>query len=191
MQLVFATHNANKVKEIQSLVPAHLQVQSLSDIGYLSPIKEPFDTLEKNSEIKALTIFNAMQVNCFSEDTGLLVEALAGAPGVYSARYAGENANNTDNINLLLHNLKNIENRKACFKTIITFKSATIQIQFAGECHGKILNAPIGTDGFGYDAIFVPDGSNLSFAQMPLEEKNKFSHRKKAMQLFLEWLQTQ
>jgi XTP/dITP diphosphohydrolase len=188
MQLIFATHNPNKVKEIQSVLPEGYTIQSLAEINYTEPIEEPFETIEENSAIKATTIFENTKLSCFSEDTGLIVPSLGGAPGVYSARYAGEHASNKDNIDLLLKNLNNNSERNAYFKTVITLQTDTEQATFSGECHGKILLEPIGENGFGYDAVFQPDGSEISFAQMSMEEKNKFSHRKKAMAKLLDYL---
>jgi XTP/dITP diphosphohydrolase len=188
MQLIFATHNANKVKEIQSILPESLQIISLHDAGINEEIPEPFATIEENSETKAQYIFKQYTKDCFSEDTGLIVPALQGEPGVRSARYAGDNANTQDNIALLLHNLKNSKDRDAYFKTVITVIVNGKQHQFTGICQGTIIDETIGESGFGYDPIFVPNGSQFTFAQMSLEEKNKFSHRKKAMEQLIAFL---
>jgi XTP/dITP diphosphohydrolase len=188
MQLIFATHNANKVKEIQSILPASLQIISLHDAGIMEEIPEPFANIEENSETKAQYIFKQYTKDCFSEDTGLIVPALQGEPGVRSARYAGDDANAQNNIALLLHNLKNIKNRDAYFKTVITVIVNGSQHQFTGICEGRIIEETIGELGFGYDPIFVPNGSQFTFAQMSMEEKNKFSHRKKAMEQLIGFL---
>jgi XTP/dITP diphosphohydrolase len=190
MELIFATHNANKVKEIKSILPAQLQIISLSEANIVEEIEEPFDTLEENSETKAKFIFSNYSKNCFSEDTGLIVPSLNGEPGVKSARYAGEDANAEKNIKKLLHNLKDSSNRDAYFKTVITLNIDGQQLQFIGICEGTIIDTTIGNEGFGYDPIFVPNGSTKTFAEMNLEEKNKFSHRKKAMAKLIDFLNT-
>lgn len=180
-QLIFATNNANKVSEIKTVLGNLFDVISLKDAGINIDIPEPYDTLEENAGTKSKTIFELTGKNCFSEDTGLLVDALNGEPGVKSARYAGDNANNKENIEKLLLNLGDNENRKAHFRTIISLIINGKETQFEGICEGQILTTPIGEKGFGYDAIFIPDGSTKSFAEMETEEKNKYSHRKKAV----------
>jgi XTP/dITP diphosphohydrolase len=191
MELIFATHNANKVKEIIQVLPNNLSIISLQDAKILEEIPEPFDTIEQNSQTKAEYIFNTYHKNCFSEDTGLIVPSLNGEPGVKSARYAGESANANNNIDLLLLNLKNTNERNAYFKTVITLIIEGAINQFTGICNGKIIFERIGNDGFGYDPIFIPDGSELTFAQMTMESKNRFSHRKKAMVQLITFLDNQ
>ena len=187
-QLVFATNNPNKVAEIKKVLGTGFEVVSLRDAGIEIDIPEPYDTLEENARTKSNTIFELTGKDCFSEDTGLFVDALNGAPGVKSARYAGEQATNLENIEKLLHHLKGIENRTACFRTVISLMQNGTEWQFEGICEGTILSAPIGEKGFGYDALFVPGGSSKSFAQMETEEKNLYSHRKKAVKKLIDFL---
>jgi XTP/dITP diphosphohydrolase len=187
-QLIFATNNQNKVAEVKSVLGNSFEVISLKEAGIDIDIPEPYDTLEENAATKSTTIFELTGKNCFSEDTGLFVDALAGEPGVKSARYAGEAANNKHNIEKLLLNLSNNENRKARFRTIISLILNKTAYTFEGICEGRILTAPRGERGFGYDAVFVPDGSNSSFAEMDTAGKNQFSHRKKAMAKLIAFL---
>jgi len=187
-QLVFATNNANKVAEIKTVLGNSFNVIPLKDAGIDIDIPEPYDTLEENARTKSTTIFRLTGKDCFSEDTGLLVDALNGEPGVKSARYAGDNADNKANIQKLLEKLGNTSNRKAHFRTIISLIQNGKEIQFEGICEGEILKAPVGEKGFGYDAIFVPNGSNKSFAEMETDEKNKYSHRKKAVAKLVTYL---
>ncbi|MFM7721313.1 MAG: RdgB/HAM1 family non-canonical purine NTP pyrophosphatase [Sediminibacterium sp.] len=183
--LIFATNNRNKVAEIQSLVGPNFTIIPLKEAGIEIDIPEPHDQLEANAQEKALTIFNMTNQNCFSEDTGLEIIALGGAPGVKSARYAGENSNAQSNIDLVLSNMTGVENRTAQFRTVICLIWKNQTYYFEGICKGQILSNMQGENGFGYDPIFVPDGAYKSFANMTMEEKNTFSHRKKAVtQLF-------
>jgi len=183
--LIFATNNRNKVAEIQSLVGPNFTIIPLKEAGIEIDIPEPHDQLEANAQEKALTIFNMTHQNCFSEDTGLEIDALNGAPGVKSARYAGENSNAQANIDLVLSKMTGVENRVAQFRTVICLIWKNQTYYFEGICKGQILNNMQGENGFGYDPIFVPDGASKSFANMTMEEKNQFSHRKKAVtQLF-------
>ncbi|MCF8286234.1 MAG: RdgB/HAM1 family non-canonical purine NTP pyrophosphatase [Chitinophagaceae bacterium] len=183
--LIFATNNRNKVAEIQSLVGANFTIIPLKEAGIEIDIPEPHDQLEANAHEKAMTIFNLTHQNCFSEDTGLEIVALNGAPGVKSARYAGENSNAQANIDLVLSKMAGIENRTAQFRTVICLIWENQTYYFEGVCKGQILSNMQGENGFGYDPIFVPDGATKSFANMTMDEKNTFSHRKKAvMQLF-------
>ena len=183
--LIFATNNRNKVAEIQSLVGPNFTIIPLKEAGIEIDIPEPHDQLEDNAKEKALTIFNMTNQNCFSEDTGLEIVALGGAPGVKSARYAGENSNAQSNIDLVLSNMTGVENRTAQFRTVICLIWENQTYYFEGICKGQILSNMQGENGFGYDSIFVPDGASKSFANMTMEEKNTFSHRKKAVtQLF-------
>ena len=183
--LIFATNNRNKVAEIQSLVGPNFTIIPLKEAGIEIDIPEPHDQLEANAHEKAVTIFNLTHQNCFSEDTGLEIVALDGAPGVKSARYAGENSNAQANIDLVLSKMAGIENRTAQFRTVICLIWENQTYYFEGICKGQILSNMQGENGFGYDPIFVPDGASKSFANMTMEEKNTFSHRKKAVtQLF-------
>ena len=183
--LIFATNNRNKVAEIQSLVGPNFTIIPLKEAGIEIDIPEPHDQLEDNAKEKALTIFNMTNQNCFSEDTGLEIVALGGAPGVKSARYAGENSNAQSNIDLVLSNMTGVENRTAQFRTVICLIWENQTYYFEGICKGQILSNMQGENGFGYDPIFVPDGASKSFSNMTMEEKNTFSHRKKAVtQLF-------
>ncbi len=186
--LIFATNNRNKVAEIQSLVGANFTIIPLKEAVIEIEIPEPHDQLEANAHEKAVTIFNLTHQNCFSEDTGLEIEALDGAPGVKSARYAGENSNAQDNIDLVLNRMTGIENRSAQFRTVICLIWENQTHYFEGVCKGQILSNMRGENGFGYDPIFVPDGASKSFANMTMEEKNQFSHRKKAVAQLFEFL---
>lgn len=180
MKIVFATSNQNKVNEVRSMLPAGIEIQSLKDIGFTDELPETQDTIEGNSLQKAETLGKALGIPCFAEDTGMEVEALNGEPGVYSARYAGEHASYEDNVNKVLANLHGQTNRRARFKTVITYYNKGQYVQFEGITHGNLLETPIGTNGFGYDPIFVPDGAHKTYAEMTLDEKNTYSHRKKS-----------
>ena len=186
--LIFATNNRNKVAEIQSLVGANFTIIPLKEAGIEIDIPEPHDQLEANAQEKAVTIFNLTHQNCFSEDTGLEIDALDGAPGVKSARFAGENSNAQANIDLVLSKMAGIENRSAQFRTVICLIWENQTYYFEGICKGQILSNMQGENGFGYDPIFVPDGASKSFANMTMEEKNTFSHRKKAVTQLFEFL---
>ena len=188
--LIFATNNRNKVAEIQSLVGPNFTIIPLKETGIDIDIPEPHDQLEANALEKAMTIFNMTQQNCFSEDTGLEILALDGAPGVKSARYAGENSNPQANIDLVLSKMTGVENRTAQFRTVICLIWENQTYYFEGICKGQILNNMQGENGFGYDPIFVPDGASKSFANMTMEEKNTYSHRKKAVTQLFEFLGT-
>ena len=186
--LIFATNNRNKVAEIQSLVGPNFTIIPLKEAGIDIDIPEPHDQLEANAHEKAATIFNLTHQNCFSEDTGLEIVALEGAPGVKSARYAGENSNAQANIDLVLSRMTGIENRAAQFRTVICLIWKNQTYYFEGICKGQILSNMQGENGFGYDPIFVPDGASKSFANMTMDEKNQFSHRKKAVTQLFEFL---
>ena len=188
-QLIFATNNANKVVEIKKVLGDLFEVVSLKDAGIDIDISEPHDTLEANASEKSWTIYKLTGNNCFSEDTGLEIESLNGEPGVKSARYAGDARSFKDNIEKVLNKLANETNRKARFRAIISLIISGSETQFEGICNGKIIDTPIGTEGFGYDPIFIPDGSNRSFAEMPIEEKNQFNHRTKAAAKLVAFLQ--
>jgi XTP/dITP diphosphohydrolase len=181
MNLVFATNNENKIREIQPLIPVDIHVISLKEAGIDIEIPEPHDTLEENAREKAQTIFSLTTQNCFSEDTGLEVEMLGGGPGVKSARYAGEERSFEKNISRLLKEMQNATNRKARFRTVICLLMSDQEYYFEGICQGSIIPSPRGVKGFGYDPVFTPDGSEKTFAEMNLEEKNFYSHRRKAV----------
>jgi XTP/dITP diphosphohydrolase len=188
-KIIFATNNLNKVAEVKSILNGEFQIVSLSEAGIAIDIPEPFDTIEENAQEKARVIFSLTSQDCFAEDTGLEVAALNGEPGVRSARYAGENKSNEDNIDILLAKLGSAENREAQFKTVISVIMEGKTNNFEGICKGKITTGRKGEGGFGYDAVFIPEGAQKTFAEMNMEEKNKYSHRKKAMQLLIEFLQ--
>lgn len=180
MKLIFATANDNKAIELQKLMGDTIEIESLKSLGFTQDIVESEDSLEGNSLLKAETVFNHFNRACFADDTGLEVDALDGAPGVYSARYAGPTCDSEKNMALLLRNLGNTENLKARFRTVITFKSIGITKQFEGIIDGTIVLEKRGSKGFGYDPIFKPNLSDLTFGEMTLEQKNEFSHRAKA-----------
>jgi len=182
MDLVLASNNKHKLEEIQAAVGERYNILSLSDIGCFDQIPEDHDTLEENAFQKARHIYDKYGKNCFADDTGLEIEALDGRPGVYSARYAGEHCSFDDNMNKVLSELEGVSNRKACFRTVIALILNGKEYSFEGRVNGKILTEKQGEKGFGYDPIFQPDGYECSFAQMPLEEKNKISHRGRAVE---------
>ena len=190
MELIFATNNVNKVKEIRNVLGDKITVLPLKEAGIIIEIPEPHDTLADNALEKAQTIAHLTHKNCFSEDTGLEVKALNGAPGVRSARFAGENANDQNNVDLLLRQLAGKQDRRARFRTVIALIWEEQTYYFEGTCEGQITVQPTGDSGFGYDPVFIPDGSNKTFAQMHMEEKNQYSHRKKATQKLIEFLQS-
>jgi XTP/dITP diphosphohydrolase len=192
VRLIFATNNANKLEEIRLAIGSRVEIISLADAGIRQEIPEPFDTLHENAQAKAQTIFRITGgENCFSEDTGLEVDALDGKPGVHSARYAGEPVSHINNTRKLLAALEGSSNRHARFITVICLILRGREYYFEGRCEGHILTDPAGSSGFGYDPVFVPDGSQKSFAEMNPEEKNIFSHRRKAGDLLIAFLKTQ
>jgi XTP/dITP diphosphohydrolase len=186
--LIFATNNKHKIDEIRTVIGSKFNIITLAEAGINIDIPEPHDTIEENAAEKSTFIYNLTKKDCFGEDTGLEVEALNGEPGVKSARYAGEGRSSLDNINRVLQKLEGSSNRNAQFKTIISVIINGIQTQFEGICKGRIIEELKGTDGFGYDPIFIPDGSNKTFAEMIMEEKNIFSHRRKATDKLIEFL---
>lgn len=188
MKLVFATNNEHKLYEIKQLLDESIELLSLNDIDCKDDIPENQDTLEGNASEKSFYIYHKYGVNCFADDTGLEIEALNGEPGVYSARFAGEQRSAENNMNLVLDKLSIINNRKARFRTVISLVIDGRETQFEGIVEGHILKEKRGKTGFGYDPIFQPDESNLSFAEMSLEEKNKISHRGRAVQKLVEYL---
>jgi XTP/dITP diphosphohydrolase len=189
LQLIFATNNQNKVTEIQAAIGNAVKVISLAEAGIDIDIPEPYDTLEENAITKSKTIHDMMSLSCFSEDTGLEVDALNGAPGVKSARYAGEERSFEKNIDKLLAELENKSIRTAQFRTVISLIWQEKNYLFEGISRGKIIETRKGDKGFGYDPVFVPDGSDQTFAEMTIEEKNRFSHRKKAADKLVLFLQ--
>jgi len=188
MKIIFATNNKNKVEEIKHLSHQKFQIFTLQEVGIDIDIPEPHDTLEANATEKSLTIYKLTNEAVFSEDTGLEVHALGGAPGVKSARYAGEGRNMQDNIDKLLHELKDKPSRAAQFRTVVSLIIGGKEYQFEGICKGHITHEMDGSNGFGYDPVFIPEGSNTTFANMDIAEKNKFSHRKKAVQQLIDFL---
>ncbi len=188
VELVFATQNENKIKEIQVLLPNHIRLLSLKDIGCTEDIPETADTIDGNAILKAEYVKNKYGYDCFADDTGLEVDALGGAPGIYSARYAGEEKNDRANVDKLLTELKGKENRSARFKTVIALNFNDHEILFTGICTGTITTERRGSHGFGYDPVFQPDGHNKTFAEMDLNEKNRISHRSKATRELVSYL---
>jgi XTP/dITP diphosphohydrolase len=188
MQLVFASNNKNKILEIQSILPDTIEILSLESIGCHEDIPETASTIEGNAILKANYVTQKYGFNCFADDTGLEVDSLNGEPGVYSARYAGEQRNDDDNMNKLLDSLTNKSNRKAQFKTVIAFNLNGKQHLFTGIARGEITLEKLGNQGFGYDPIFKPEEYQETFAQLSLEIKNKISHRGKATQQLIDFL---
>lgn len=187
--LVFATNNKNKVKEIRAMLGAAFNIITLEEAGIDIDIPEPHHTLEENASEKSRTIFNMTGQDCFGEDTGLEVEALNGAPGVVSARYAGEQKSSADNIEKVLQEMQGQPNRQAQFRAVISLIWKGKEYQFEGVCPGTILTETQGGEGFGYDPIFQPAGADRSFATMTMAEKNQYSHRAKATRKLIDWLQ--
>jgi XTP/dITP diphosphohydrolase len=188
MKLVFATHNKNKAIEIQSLMPEGIEVLTLDEIGCIEDIPETADTLEGNAKIKADFVYETYGYNCFADDTGLEVEALNNEPGVLSARYAGLAKEPEQNMQLLLENLSNQNNRSAQFRTVIALRLDGETYLFEGIVSGDITAEKRGNEGFGYDPIFQPIGSQRTFAEMSLTEKNGMSHRARALEKMLDFL---
>jgi XTP/dITP diphosphohydrolase len=188
MKLVFATNNSNKLSEIRSLVPAEIEILSLKDINCNEQLPETNPTLQENALQKAKYVFDNYGFNCFADDTGLEIDALGGEPGVYSARYAGGDCKAEDNMQKVLKKLTGEENRTAKFRTVIALiinREATL---FEGECNGSIAKTKSGAEGFGYDPIFIPEGYDLTFAEMNKDEKGKISHRGKAVKKLVGFL---
>lgn len=181
MKLVFATNNKNKIKEIKLLLDNSLEILSLEDIGCLEDIPETADTIEGNAIQKAKYVYDKFGYNCFADDTGLEIEALNGEPGIYSARYAGEQKNAEDNMNKVLEKLQGKTNRKAQFKTVIALIINGKTTCFEGVAKGEMTTQKSGSKGFGYDPIFKPSGYELTFSEMDLDLKNQISHRAKAV----------
>lgn len=187
MELIFATHNQHKLEEVKQMLPQNLQFKSLTEIDFHDEIEETGTTFIENATIKAQTIFQKTGVNVFADDSGLVIEGLDGAPGVYSARYAGT-GKSEDNIAKVLEELKGIENRKAYFIAVFCLILDGKEYFFEGRVNGTIAEEILGADGFGYDPIFIPEGYTKSFAQMTAEEKNSMSHRGRAVEQLNEFL---
>lgn len=187
-KLVFATNNLNKIKEIKALIPDHIELLSLNDIGCKEDIPETSPTIEGNALQKAQYVKEKYGYDCFADDTGLEVKALDGAPGVYSARYAGDQKNNEENIDKLLQELSDKSDRTARFKTVIALILDGEEHSFEGICEGEILKKRIGEEGFGYDPVFQPIGYSKTFAEMSLKEKSEISHRGRATRKLIEFL---
>ena len=192
VKLIFASNNQHKLQELRSAIGSNLEIKSLREAGISQELPEPFDTLKENARSKAQIVSRLTSGgNCFSEDTGLEVDALGGEPGVHSARYAGEPANPANNLRKLLRAMADASNRRARFVTIICLVIHGEEYFFEGRCEGQLLRSPAGNGGFGYDPVFSPDGSDKSFAEMTEDEKNLFSHRRKAGDLLIAFLKTQ
>ena len=187
-KIVFATNNNHKLKEVRDLASGIVEIVSLSEIGCSEEIPETGTTLNENASQKSHFVYNKYGIDCFADDTGLEIEALDGRPGVYSARYASEGCSFEDNTDKILKELENIENRQACFRTVISLILDGEEIHFEGRIDGRIIRERSGKKGFGYDPVFVPDGYTQTFAEMPLELKNAISHRGQAMRKMIDFL---
>ncbi len=188
LQLVFATNNRHKLEEVSAKINGEIQLLTLEDIGCNEDIEETGLTFEENASIKSHYVYDNYQLNCFGDDSGLIIDALNGEPGIYSARYAGEHGNHAANIKKVLENLEGIENRKARFKSVISLIWNGNEHFFEGIVEGTISQQPTGTEGFGYDPIFRPEGYDTTFGEMSLEKKNKFSHRALAVEKLIRFL---
>lgn len=188
MKIIFASNNKNKVQEIQNQLPKSIQIVTLEEIGCTEDIAETGTTLEENAIIKANYITEKYGLPCFADDTGLEIDALNGEPGVYSARYAGEDKNADKNMDLVLQKLNTLTNRKAQFKTVIALNINNEQHLFTGIVEGEIRNEKTGTNGFGYDPIFEPENLGKTFAEITIDEKNKLSHRGRAVEQLIQFL---
>jgi len=187
-KLVFATNNAHKLAEVKAILEPQFTIISLNELNCNDEIPETADTLQGNALLKATYIHDKFGLDCFADDTGLEIVELNGEPGVYSARYAGEDNNSTNNMNKVLKLLENKTNRKACFRTVIALFQGENTIFFDGKINGDIALSPQGESGFGYDPIFIPEGFQLSFAQLSSEEKNSISHRAIAVSKLIDYL---
>ncbi len=190
MDLIFATGNRHKVEEINRIIGNKHQIMGLQELGFTEEIPETQTTIAGNAWQKADFIYTRYKKDCFADDTGLEINTLNGDPGVYSARYAGENCSYEDNVQKVLLNMHGKSNRTARFVTVICLIINGVRYEFEGVCKGKILDNPRGTNGFGYDSIFMPEGSDKSFAELTAEEKNTISHRGKAVKGLTEFLST-
>ena len=187
-KLVFATNNLNKLNEVSNMLPEKVELLTLEQIGCLEDIPETHDTLEENALQKARYVYEKYGLNCFADDTGLEVDALEGRPGVHSAHYAGDQRDSNANMDKLLNELEHSDNRKARFRTVIALILDGEELLFNGIAEGEIIREKLGRDGFGYDPIFLPEGYQQTFGQMPLELKNQISHRYKAIRMFADYL---
>lgn len=188
MKLLFATNNRHKLGEVQQLLEGMYTLVTPAEMGLTEEIPETQDTLEGNALQKAHYVYSKLGIACFADDTGLEVEALNGAPGVHSARYSGSDKDSAKNIEKLLHELQGQTNRKACFRCIIALVDGEEKVLFEGRVDGEIMLCKSGNGGFGYDSVFRPDGYDCSFAEMPAEEKNRISHRGKAVEKLVAYL---
>lgn len=191
MKIIFCSNNKNKRREIQKLLPEGYELVSMADMNYTDEIPETADTFEGNALIKAQTIFDKFGLPCFADDSGLEVDALGNKPGVHSARYAGEQKNDHENMDLLLQNMKQMDNRKANFKTVICYIDSAPGSEpkyFVGKVNGIIRRKKVGGNGFGYDPIFEPENQGKTFAEMDMDEKNKYSHRARALRKMMTYL---
>jgi XTP/dITP diphosphohydrolase len=191
MKLIFASGNKHKVGEIKSKIPTGIEIFSMKEMGFEGDIDETGQTLEVNAKIKSDFIYSLFHENCFADDTGLEIKGLNGAPGVYSARYAGANCSFQDNVDLVLKNLKGTNERSARFRTVIHLHWKNQEFQFEGIVNGTITESPIGEAGFGYDPIFLPRGFKKTFAEMNLSEKNEISHRAIAVNKMIDFLRSE
>lgn len=188
-EIIFATHNSHKLAEVNTIFDGKVKLIGLNDLHFYEEIEETADTLEGNALLKANAIYKKFNKSCFADDTGLEIDALDGSPGVFSARYAGQPTDSKRNIQKVLHEMEQKKNRKAKFRTVITFIASNGAVySFEGIVHGKIAASPIGKDGFGYDPIFIPDGYDKSFSQLSANEKNNISHRGKAISKLADFL---
>lgn len=181
-KLIFATNNQHKLEEIKEILNGKFEIMSLDEVGFNEDIQETGTSFAENAAIKSRVVTRQIGMDCFSDDTGLQVEALGGRPGVYSARYAGEEGNAAKNVKKLLIELKDVSNRKAAFKTAICLIMGRNEYFFEGSITGRIIDSPKGEEGFGYDPVFVPDGYDKTFAEMPASLKNRISHRRRAVE---------
>ena len=188
MRLVFATHNKNKLEEIKNMLPDYIELLSLTEIGCHEDIAETADTIDGNAILKAKYVTEKYGYNCFADDTGLEIEALGGAPGVYSARYAGQDCSAEDNMKKVLKKLEDEENRNAKFRTVIALIIKGEENLFEGECNGSITKIKNGVEGFGYDPIFIPEGCEITFAEMSKQKKGAISHRGRAVEKLVAFL---
>ncbi len=187
-KLVFATNNQHKLNEIKNILNDRYDLVSLKDLNINEDIPEDYNSIEENAARKALFVYNKYKIDCFADDTGLEIEALNGEPGVYSARYAGDQCNFENNIKKVLRKLLGVKNRKARFRTVISLVENGHIVNFEGSINGKIIYQKRGIHGFGYDPIFQPDGYKQTFAEMTMDEKNKISHRAKAIEKLVSYL---
>lgn len=190
LKLVFATNNRHKLEEVSHKIGDHFELLTLNDIGCTEDIEETGATFEENAAIKSKYVYNKYHLNCFGDDSGLVIDALNGEPGVYSARYAGEHGNHAENIKKVLIKLDGVENRKARFVTVISLMWEGEEYIFEGVVEGTIRNETTGNGGFGYDPIFQPDGYDITFAEMSMAEKNKISHRARATEKLISFLKS-